>query len=68
MNNIHTKDGVLLKLINAFLSENLASFTVTSIHSTHTKTETPKQNGRQKKKKKSKKLKTKTGQNTEKSN
>ena len=67
MNKIHTKDGVLLKVINAFRSENLASFTVTSIHSTHTKTETPKQNGRQKKKK-SKKLKTKTGQNTEKSN
>ena len=67
MNNIHTKDGVLLKVINAFRSENLASFTVTSIHSTHTKTETPKQNGRQKKKK-SKKLETKTGQNTEKSN
>ena len=42
--------GILLKVINVFHGENLALFTVTSIHSIRKstkKTETPKQDGTQ---------------------
>ena len=47
--NIHTKAGILLKLLNVFRSENLVLFTVTNINSIRKKTETSKQEARQQK-------------------
>ena len=40
--NIHTKAGILLKVFNVFRCENLALFTVTSIHSVRKSTKNPK--------------------------